>query len=188
MWRHAPWVTPPLLLTLGRHLPRPRRGGDRRRLGRRRRASAARAPWGVVSANVPHQSGALRCLGPSIGPNPCVKASSCAKRERELAERKRGEEPDPPSSSVGEKRKKELRHRARVPCRRAAMRARPMSTHTHTTHTPLTHAHWGLALSMPWGSCRLDVETRGRPPLAPPPRVCGGEVYLIHTLPYLTLP
>ena len=43
----------------------------------------------------------------------------------------------------------------------------------------------GLALLMPWGSCRLDVETRGSPPLAPPPRVCG-EDYL--TLPYLTLP
>ena len=33
------------------------------------------------------------------------------------------------------------------------------------------------------GLLSLDVETRGLPPLAPPPRVCG-EVYL--TLPYLT--
>ena len=32
--------------------------------------------------------------------------------------------------------------------------------------------------------CRLDVETRGSPPLAPPPRVCG-EDYL--TLPYLRI-
>ena len=32
---------------------------------------------------------------------------------------------------------------------------------------------------MPWGSCRLDVETRGSPP---PPRVCR-EVY--RTLPHL---
>ena len=34
------------------------------------------------------------------------------------------------------------------------------------------------------GLLSLDVETRGLPPLAPPPRVCG-EVYL--TLPYLAL-
>ena len=39
----------------------------------------------------------------------------------------------------------------------------------------------GLALVMPWGSCRLDVETRGSPPLAPPP-VCVEK----FTLPYLT--
>ena len=35
------------------------------------------------------------------------------------------------------------------------------------------------------GLLSLDVEMRGLPPLAPPPRVCG-EVYL--TLPYLTPP
>ena len=35
----------------------------------------------------------------------------------------------------------------------------------------------GLALLTPWGSCRLDVDARGRLALAPPPCVCG-EVYL----------
>ena len=53
-------------------------------------------------------------------------------------------------------------------------------THTHTPHTAHPRAP-GLALSMPRGSCRLDVESRGASlALAPPPRVCG-EVYL--TLP-----
>ena len=36
---------------------------------------------------------------------------------------------------------------------------------------------------MPWGSCRLDVETRGASlALAPPPPYVCGEVY--HTAPY----
>ena len=46
---------------------------------------------------------------------------------------------------------------------------------------PRTTAHpraLGLALVMPWGFCRLDVETRGSPPLVTPPCVCG-EVYRV---------
>ena len=67
------------------------------------------------------------------------------------------------------------------------------------SHTPQTHTHTlslshrshrshrshkapGLALLMPRGSCLLDVESRGLPPLAPPLCVCG-EIY--RTFPYL---
>jgi len=57
-------------------------------------------------------------------------------------------------------------------------------THTHTHTAQLTHAHWALAPCTlnAVGLLSSDVETRGLPPLAPPPRVCG-EVCL--TLPYL---
>merc|ERR1712086_1181016 len=62
-------------------------------------------------------------------------------------------------------------------------------THTHTNTQTHTHTHTHTSPTRT-GPCTLnavgllssDVETRGLPPLAPPPRVCG-EVYL--TLPYL---
>ena len=59
-------------------------------------------------------------------------------------------------------------------------------THTHTTHT---HTHTprprapGLALLMPWGSCRLDVESRGLPGPCPT-TLCG----VWSSLAYLPLP
>ena len=57
-------------------------------------------------------------------------------------------------------------------------------THTHThTHTHRSPTRTGPCTLNAVGLLSLDVETRGLPPLAPPPRVCG-EVYL--TLPYLT--
>ena len=55
-------------------------------------------------------------------------------------------------------------------------------THTHTHRSP---TRTGPCTLNAVGLLSSDVETRGLPPLAPPPRVCG-EVYL--TLPYLTLP
>ena len=55
--------------------------------------------------------------------------------------------------------------------------------HAHT-HTPLTHAHRALHFSMPWGSCRLDVETRGLAFPLPRHLVCVEK----FTLPYLSLP
>ena len=62
------------------------------------------------------------------------------------------------------------------------------NTHSHTAHTAHT-AHPrapGLALPIPRGSCRPDVEWRGTSlALAPPPRVCG-EACL--ALPHLPLP
>ena len=54
------------------------------------------------------------------------------------------------------------------------------SAHTHTHRSP---TRTGPCTLNAVGLLSLDVETRGLPPLAPPPRVCG-EVYL--TLPYLT--
>ena len=53
------------------------------------------------------------------------------------------------------------------------------NTHTHTHRSPTRTGPCTLSAV---GLLSLDVETRGLPPLAPPPRVCG-EVYL--TLPYL---
>ena len=56
----------------------------------------------------------------------------------------------------------------------------PFYTHTHT-HTHRSPTRTGPCTFNAVGLLSLDVETRGSPPPAPPPRVCG-EVYL--TLPY----
>ena len=56
------------------------------------------------------------------------------------------------------------------------------SSHTHThLHTHRSPTRTGPCTLNAVGLLSSDVETRGLPPLAPPPRVCG-EVYL--TLPY----
>ena len=61
---------------------------------------------------------------------------------------------------------------------RRRARRRPPHTHTHS-HRPRA---LGLALVMPWGSCRLDVETRGSP------GPCPTTSCVWRSLPYLTLP